>query len=671
MSWTVNPHYDDTGKPLCVWSVGRDVTERNRAAREVARASILNEQLIESMPGVFYLFDDSLRFQRWNRNLETVTGYSGAELAGMSPLELFDEEEGKRVAERIAEVFVKGHASVKAEFLAKDGSRHPFAFTGLLVVLDGRNCLVGQGIDIRDERRLDMFRRLRERISEIFLQEDDALFPSVLDVMLEETHSRFGMFGYVDDDGAMVYPSITAEVWEACRTEYKAVRFPRESWGGIWGRSLEERRTLLKNDPLPVPEGHIPITNTVTTPVLFGETVVGHIQVANKETGYDDEDVALLEYAAAFIGPVLNAWLRQKRAEEELQRDRDQMAVLFENTEDRVYVADPETDALLFANSAAVASFGDDAPAGKCYHLLYNRDVRCPDCRNDAIFGERQGSLSVREQQNETTGRWYRCRGKAIRWSDGKWVRFEVATDITDEKALARERIRLEKFSALGRLVAGVAHELNNPLMGVLNYAQYCRSETPEDDERYSILGDIEKETRRCVRIVGSLLSASRVDDGVAGPVCRFDPAEVVESVVRLLEYRTGQEGVTVVVAAESGSPVGLSRNREAFQQVVMNLLSNAIDAVEESDAKEVTVTLTNRDDTLLLEIADSGCGIPDAALDRICDPFFTTKAPGKGTGLGLATCWKIVKSQGGLMSHSPRPGGGTVVSVRFPHAKE
>ena len=666
ISWTVNPQYDDAGALVHVWSVGHDVTKRNRAASEAARANTLNEQMITSMPGVFYLFDETLHFQRWNRNMETVSGYTSAQLGEMSPLALFDEEEGERVAERIAEVFSKGHSSVKAEMLARDGTRHPFLFSGVHVVLDGKNCVIGQGIDIRDERRLESLQRLRQKISESFLKEDSDLFPSVLDAILNETGSRLGMFGYLDEGGAMVYPTLSQDVWEACRMEDRALRFPRESWGGIWGRSLAERKTLVENSPLSVPEGHIEIVNAMTTPILHADQLVGHLQVANKDTDYTDEDIEAFEYVASYIGPILQARLEQKQAEEALEAERDRLSSLFDSIEDVIYVSDPETYELLFVNRALAKTWGKDVMGRKCHKVLQNRDAPCPFCTNDKIFGDYLGKTYIWEFRNEITGRWYRCCDKAIPWAKGKMVRYEVASDVTDEKILAREQIRLEKFSAIGQLAAGVAHELNNPLMGVINFAQYSLSRTDPGDERHELLQDIVEETRRCVSIVGSLLSASRIDDAAGGEKTRFKPVSVVDGVVRLLEYRVSKEGISVRVTAQDNVPE-ITMSRDAFQQLCINLLTNAIDAVESTERKEIRVDLKSGSGSLTLKVVDTGCGMPKDAGEKIFDPFFTTKPPGKGTGLGLATCWKIVKSGGGTLHWESMPGSGTEMKITLP----
>ncbi len=144
--------------------------EARRQAEAVARSEqLFSDTMIESMPGILYFYDDRGRFLRWNRNFETVSGYSGEEIARMHPLDFFASSDKRPLEERIAEVFAKGDSSVEAPFLAKDGSTTPYFFTGRRVVFDGKPCLVGVGIDISErkqaeDRMIESERKYRELV---------------------------------------------------------------------------------------------------------------------------------------------------------------------------------------------------------------------------------------------------------------------------------------------------------------------------------------------------------------------------------------------------------------------------------------------------------------------------------------------------------------------------
>ncbi len=134
--------------------------ERERAEALAVRESQFSEAILESMPGILYFYDEHGKFLRWNRNFEQVSGYSGAEIATMHPLQFFTGEDRRRVKRRIAKVFESGESSVEAMFVSKNGSSRPYFFTGRSVVYEGKRCLVGVGIDIA--RRKDAEGRLEQ-----------------------------------------------------------------------------------------------------------------------------------------------------------------------------------------------------------------------------------------------------------------------------------------------------------------------------------------------------------------------------------------------------------------------------------------------------------------------------------------------------------------------------
>ncbi len=135
--------------------VVRDLRERRQADESLRKERDFSDTMIESLPGLFYLFDGDGRFVRWNRNFELASGYSAEEIAGLGPLDFFAGDDRRVVAQRIGEVFAKGTSSVEADFVAKDGTRTPYFLTGRRVVVEGKQCAVGMGLDITARRRLE------------------------------------------------------------------------------------------------------------------------------------------------------------------------------------------------------------------------------------------------------------------------------------------------------------------------------------------------------------------------------------------------------------------------------------------------------------------------------------------------------------------------------------
>jgi GAF domain len=163
------------------------------------------------------------------------------------------------------------------------------------------------------------FDKIRARCTEIMLvTPEQRMYADVLDLMLSVFESEFGYFGYINTEGDLVCPSMTRQIFEACQVPDKDVVFPRAIWGGLWGRILVERRSLIKNDIHQVPHGHLPIARSFGSPILYRGALIGQFHFANRATDYTDNDVALLELTCDFIAPVLDARLRhddeQRRA---------------------------------------------------------------------------------------------------------------------------------------------------------------------------------------------------------------------------------------------------------------------------------------------------------------------------------------------------------------------
>nr|HEX4314821.1 GAF domain-containing protein [Kofleriaceae bacterium] len=155
------------------------------------------------------------------------------------------------------------------------------------------------------------FETIRARCSEILLATpEQRMYADVLDLLLEVFESEFGYFGYISTAGDLVCPSMTRNIFPACQVPDKDIVFRRANWGGLWGRILVERRSMIKNDAHKVPIGHLPIDRSFGSPIVFRDELIGQLHFANRTRDYDASDVELLERTCEFLAPVLNARLR-------------------------------------------------------------------------------------------------------------------------------------------------------------------------------------------------------------------------------------------------------------------------------------------------------------------------------------------------------------------------
>lgn len=183
-------------------------------------------------------------------------------------------------------------------------------------------------------RTIDAGVNVGSKILGILLRSAESeMYADVLELVLKTFESRFGFFGYIDEDGALVCPSMTRDIWEACSVDAKSIAFPRASWSGLWGRVLIEKKSLYKNEFHRVPKGHIPLFRSLGSPILYQGELIGSIHVANRDADYTDDDIALLESITSVIAPVLSARIQRNRedakrraAEEALHRHAAELA---------------------------------------------------------------------------------------------------------------------------------------------------------------------------------------------------------------------------------------------------------------------------------------------------------------------------------------------------------
>jgi signal transduction histidine kinase len=236
------------------------------------------------------------------------------------------------------------------------------------------------------------------------------------------------------------------------------------------------------------------------------------------------------------------------------------------------------------------------------------------------------------------------------------------------ERALAelrertRQLIHAEKMASIGQLAAGVAHELNTPLNTILGYSQMLAKQVGDPALREECAA-VESATKRCRDIVQSLLSFSRKSDGFRAPR-RVN--KVIGRAVSFLKHDLERKRVRAVLELEK-APLEVVADENQLEQVFLNLASNAIDAMPEGG--RITVRTERRGDRIAIEFADTGTGIAPEALPRIWEPFYTTKAAGKGTGLGLPIVARIVEEHGGTIEAASEQGSGTTFTIVLPLA--
>ena len=244
-----------------------------------------------------------------------------------------------------------------------------------------------------------------------------------------------------------------------------------------------------------------------------------------------------------------------------------------------------------------------------------------------------------------------------------------VGEDVTVRVEAIHAINRAEKLAAVGRLAAGVVHEINNPLATIAACAEALESRIDEGsfemsdaaDDLTEYLGLIKSEAFRCKTITMGLLDFSRIRTGERSET---DVGDVVRSAANLISHQKRGSGIVQEVAIDQDLPF-VSADGGQIQQAIIALATNAIDAMAE-DGK-LTFRVFPRGSRVVIEVADTGAGIPQEDMSKIFEPFFTTKEVGRGTGLGLAVCYGIISEHGGRLSVRSKVGKGTTFSIFLP----
>jgi signal transduction histidine kinase len=238
-----------------------------------------------------------------------------------------------------------------------------------------------------------------------------------------------------------------------------------------------------------------------------------------------------------------------------------------------------------------------------------------------------------------------------------------LQTSRSQLEAAQTQLLQSEKLSAMGEFVAGVAHELNNPLTAVVGFAEMLKGENMNPQSQH-YANMIFKAAQRCQRIVHLLLSFARPQKPERKPV---SVNSLVESVLEIVGYPLRTSNIEVVTRLDRELPLVMADGNQ-IQQVLLNILNNARQAIEENQPDgRITITTTTSRANVRVVIQDNGPGIPKEILPRIFNPFFTTKGVGKGTGLGLSLCYGLIKEHGGNITSASRNGEGATFTIELP----
>ncbi len=454
------------------------------------------------------------------------------------------------------------------------------------------------------------------------------------------------------------------------------------------GRSAAEANVQAERFAAPPLFRAHAVAASATVPLAGRERPMGVMGVHTRTVRtFTDEEVTFLQSAANVVA---TAWER-KQAEDRIRESEKKFRSMTDTSPLAIYMSSGIEQKAEYINPTFTRLFGytlDDVPTVSHWWPLAYPDQRY----RDRIVEEWQRKVAQAIETNsaiEPMAVVVTCKDgskKNILWgyiSTGvqNWA---FGLDLTDRKraeealraanakltntleelrATQQQVIQSEKLAALGTLAAGVAHELNNPLMGIMGYVTVACEATQEPQAR-ALLERASRELERMRDLIRNMLGFAR--PVVEGKLSAVDVAAVLERTLALLraEFKVRDITVTTEVAADLPK---VTAQAEYLQQALLNLLMNARDAVEGRPERQIRIAAESRGGQVVVRVVDTGPGIPPERQGRIFDPFFTTKPPGKGTGLGLSIARNIVADLGGSLTCDSRVGEGATFTLMLP----
>jgi PAS domain S-box-containing protein len=416
--------------------------------------------------------------------------------------------------------------------------------------------------------------------------------------------------------------------------------------------------------------GKIPGMSVVlSAPIVNGEQVLGVLQAqSNDPDAYDREVIEIVMLIARQAGTAIaraHASVAERAANERARA----LAVALEAMDQPVLIRSRD-EIVLYANGAALREYGytREELIGLPSHVLtvlptvrahdHTREVHREDL---ATSGSWSGELLLQRKNGSEFPAWLSINN--IVNDEGEITASVVsARDMTEERRVAEQLRQSEKLVALGELVAGVAHEVNNPLTGISAFAQLLQEEKLTADQ-LEAAQMIKREADRAVAVIRDLLTFARKTGPRSVPI---DMNSLIEQTMRLRTYGLRTAGIEMRQDLSPSLPRVRGDDRQ-LQQVLLNLVLNAEHAVANCPLRIVTLRTSASAGRVVVEVSDTGHGMSVDVQKRIFEPFFTTKPEGAGTGLGLSVSFGIVQTHGGMLTVHSAPGAGATFRLTLP----
>lgn len=625
--------------------------------------------LIEHSPEMIYQLNRSGRFVHVNKTGLEKLKYTLDEMLAMRLWDLVPRGQEPLVLQYLERLVAQGRSSIETVFLAKDGRPIDVEIHATALIDQERGGLVHSRAFVRDvtERR-----RLEQQLQEYTSKLEAAVSERTQQLLASQARYK-ALFDLVADSVFMVNESGT--IVAVNKREEQALGYTEAT---VVGRSLFEVVLPGHHDALRGWFGDI-ITGRRKVPTQ--EITVHHadgletpVEMDLIRVGADDQLSVMVQLRDITDRKKLERQLQNYREEleqkvrertREIEETKQYLENLLENANDVIYTLDTE-QRFTYVNSKVEAwGYRKEDLIGRPYLALLSKRHRGRRLKSTLDIGAKQVyEVEVVTRMGEP--RAVMVSVSPLHAAEGTLAGvLGIARDMTETKKLEQQIRNSEKLASVGRLAAGVAHEINNPLGGILNCLYNLRKGTLSPSRQEEYRASMEDGVRRVQKIVRQLLDFSQQHEP---EFALTDINHVVDRVLVLTTHLFAPNRIVLETVLGHGLPQVMV-DRHMIEQVLMNLVLNAVQAMKDGGA--LTIRTFVVEGVCLVEVRDTGSGIPPAVLPRIFDPFFTTKSEGEGTGLGLSVSLGIVERHGGKIVVDSEVGKGTTFTLYLPVSRE
>jgi PAS domain S-box-containing protein len=657
------PFTDVDGSPM-ILEMNIDITERKQAEEALKEAKAFTESTLNSITDIFYSFDLSGKLLSWNKTFNRISGYSDQELSSKTPIDFFSGEDIQRVAEAVERIYKEGTAKVDANFVLKDGRQIPCEFTGS-ILKDSTGNIIGFSGTSRD--------LTKRKQAEEELRSSEARFRAIFDNA---------------NDGMLLADKETKQFYTGNNTICQML-----------GYSLEEIKNLRVADIHPK-EGLPYVIEQFERQTRKEIAVAENLPVKRKDGSvfYADVNTSLITLAGrTYLLGIFRDITERKKTEDDIRRAKEYAELLLRVIPSAIFTVDANRCITSWNKKAEkLTGFAAEEIMGKECTLfaekpcrdkcgLYSDDVAKPVIGKECTVIRKDGQQIIisknvdflKDEKGNTIGGIESFEDITQR----KQAEEELKEAYEELKRTQNQLIQVAKMASIGQLAAGLAHEINNPLTGVLNNVQLIKMEMEQGadsgisvGEFKEVLGAIEESALRCKKITQALLDFSRASKATLQPVLIN---EMVEKVISLISYELRLQNVIIQTDFSGQLPL-IQGNPQLLQQVFMNLITNSQWAIRKKSGTEGgTITIKteydSQKDRVNIYFSDAGIGMSSETVNRLFEPFFTTKEIGEGTGLGLSVIYGIIQEHKGTIEVESEVDKGTTFKISLPafHQKE